>query len=163
MPVTHDILRSYRAPGEVFSDRLAEGQREDRVFINYIVASLLIFAAFAPWVARRAHFDPDTSLEAELYWLGLFWVLIMPFVYYVLAAVTRLVAGVLGGQGTFHGARVALALALLAAAPLFLLVGLTAGLVGPGPALNLTQAAAFGGFFAFWGLFLWRNERGRAA
>ncbi len=47
--------------------------------------------------------------------------------------------------------RLALFWALLAIAPAMLLAGLTAGLVGPGPALGVTRAVAGLGFLVIWG------------
>jgi hypothetical protein len=82
---------------------------------------------------------------------------------YVIAAASRLLARLLGGRGTWFGARLALFWALLAASPLWLLNGLVAGFIGPGIALNLVGLMAVGAFLLFWGAGLWEAERGEGA
>ncbi|MFZ1726711.1 MAG: YIP1 family protein, partial [Albidovulum sp.] len=63
---------------------------------------------------------------------------------------SRVVAGVLGGQGSFFAARIVLFWALLAAAPLMLLRGLVAGLIGPEPQLAIVSGVTFAVFLWFW-------------
>jgi hypothetical protein len=85
---------------------------------------------------------------------------VAPLGLYAIAAFSHLVARLLGGQGTWYGARMALFWALLAAAPLWLLWGLVAGLIGPGPALSATGVVALGAFLAIWIAGLFAVERG---
>jgi len=52
---------------------------------------------------------------------------------------------------------------LLAAAPLWLLWGLVAGFIGPGPALDLTGIVALVAFLVLWLAGLYTFEFGRTA
>jgi hypothetical protein len=161
MPVTTDIVRTYRAPREVLRGKLAGGPREDRALATLLGACVLIFVAQWPVAAREAWIDPAVPLDARLGGALLAWVFIVPLASYVIAAATHVLARLFGGRGTWFGARLALFWALLAASPLWLLNGLVAGLVGPGPALSLTGLAAFAAFLVFWGAGLWEAEAGK--
>ncbi len=160
MSVINDIARTYRAPREVLRKKLEVGQREDRALATLVAACLLVFVAQWPLLARQAHLKPDVPLDARLGGALLAWLFIAPLAAYVMAAATRLAARLFGGRGNWFGARLALFWALLAASPLWLLNGLVAGLVGPGPALSLVGAVAFGVFLVFWGAGLWEVEHG---
>jgi hypothetical protein len=81
-------------------------------------------------------------------------------VWYALAALSRLVARTLGGQGTWYGARVALFWALAAIGPLMLLQGLVSGMIGPGPALTAVTVGIGAAFFWLWFTLLHEAERG---
>lgn len=158
MSVTFDIARTYIAPREVQARRMAE-QREDRAIAVLMVACILIFVAQAPRLARQSYFDDTMSLNMLLASAAFGWVLIMPLVLYGIAALTRIVAKVLGGQGTWFRHRIALFWALLAAAPVWLLHGLTAGFVGPGLELQIVGIIALAAFVIFWGAGLVAAER----
>lgn len=150
MPVTNDILRTYRAPREVLRGKLGGGPREDRALATLIGACVLIFVAQWPALSRAAYFEPEVPLDARLAGALLAWLFIAPLAAYVIAAVSHILARLVGGKGSWFGARLALFWALLAASPLWLLNGLVAGLVGPGPALNLVGVVAIGAFIVFW-------------
>lgn len=160
MSVTNDIVLTYRAPRRVMRRKLAGGSREDRVLATLMGACVLIFVAQWPVLSRQAFLDPTVPLEARLGAALLAWLFFVPLAAYLIAAATHVLARLLGGRGTWFGARLALFWALLAASPLWLLNGLVAGLVGPGPALTLVGAVAFGVFLVFWGVGLWEAERG---
>ena len=66
----------------------------------------------------------------------------------------------MGGQGDWYGARLALFWTLAQIAPLMLLAGLVAGMIGPGPRLTATGIATFAAFALFWALNLRETERG---
>ncbi len=159
MAVTTDIAAMYRRPRAVIRDRLAPPRREDRALGYVLVACLLLFVAQAPSQARQAYIDPSVPVEARLYWSGLFYVFMLPLALYLLAAISHLAGRLTGGGGSFHGARVALFWALLASVPLWLLAGLTAGFVGPGPAQVLTAGLAAAAFVLFWTLGLAEDRR----
>jgi hypothetical protein len=161
VPVTRDIARTYRAPRQVIREKLAHGAREDRALATLIGACALIFVAQWPVLARQAHLDPSVPFDARMAGALMAWLFIVPLAAYVVAAATRLAARVAGGRGTGFGARLALFWALLAASPLWLLNGLVAGMIGPGPALTVIGLAAVGAFLVFWGAGLWEAERGR--
>jgi len=149
MPVTRDIVATYRGPRRVMRRMLAMGQREDRALVLLMGACIVMFVSQWPTLARRSYIEGD-ELNMLLGGALLGWLFIAPLFLYVLAAATRLVARVVGGKGDHYGARLALFWALLAAGPLVLLNGLVAGFIGPGPQLTLVGALWFGVFCWFW-------------
>lgn len=159
MAVTGDIAAMYRRPRAVVRRLLAMGEREDRALIWLIVACGLIFVAQWPRLSREAHLNPDVPLQALLGGALMGWLFLAPLILYAVAAASRIVAGLIGGQGTWYTARLALFWSLLAAVPLWLLTGMVAGFIGPGPALRLTGGVALGVFLLFWGLSLVETEK----
>jgi hypothetical protein len=107
-------------------------------------ACLLVFVSQWPVLSRQAYLDPSVPLDARMGGALMAWLFIVPLAAYVMAAASHLLAKVGGGRGTWFGARLALFWALLAASPLWLLNGLVAGFIGPGPALNLVGVIAWG-------------------
>ena len=163
MAVSSDILRTYHAPRRVVREKLANGEREDRALATLIGACVLIFVAQWPLLSRQAYLDPSVPLDARMGGALMGWLFIVPLAAYVIAAASHLLARLLGGRGTWFGARLALFWALLAASPLWLLNGLVAGFIGPGAALNLVGLLAVAAFLLFWGAGLWEAERGEGA
>ncbi len=160
MAVTTDILSSYRHPRTVLRRQLQGGEREDRALIYLMLACGLIFVGQWPALQRAAMADPSTPLQARIGGALMAWLFVAPLVLYAIAGLTHLLARLVGGRGTGFGARLALFWSLLAAAPLWLLYGLVAGLIGPGPALTLTGAVAFGAFIVLWLAALFEAEWG---
>ena len=136
MSALRDMAATYRGPGRVLSRMLAAGQREDRALAVLMAACALIFVAQWPRLARQAYLT-GTDLNPLLGSTLLAWIFMAPLALYMLAALAHLVARVLGGKGTFYGARLALFWALFASVPLLLLHGLVAGFIGPGPQLAM--------------------------
>ena len=146
MTVSADILESYAAPGRVMRRKLAEGVREDRALATLMAALALIFLGQWPGLMRATRLDPSVPFDARVGGALRGLLFLAPLIAYGLAALVRLVARALGGQGTWFTARLALFWALLAASPLMLVQGLVAGLIGPGPlltGLGLVVLAAF--------------------
>lgn len=161
MAVTSDIAASYRGPGRVVRRLLQMGQREDRALAFLMAGCVLVFVAQMPRLAREAH---ETGQELNML-MGaslLAWVIFAPILFYVIAALSHLLARLVGGRGDWYGARLALFWALLAAAPVLLLHGLVAGLIGPGPALDMAGGLALGVFLWFWLAGLRQAERAPA-
>ena len=77
-------------------------------------------------------------------------VFIVPLFLYLVAGLVALIARLLGSRMTGYGARLALFWALLAASPLILLWGLTAGFVGPGIEMTIVGALWCAAFLWFW-------------
>lgn len=156
MPVTTDILRTWRAPRAVIRDILDQGRREDRAIAYLLIACFLIFVAQWPRLSRVASgFDlPPGAETPELSRLMAYefmaWVMIWPIFLYIVAALTHAVAKVLGGQGDWYGARIALFWTMLATVPVLLLHGLTAGFIGPGLQTNIVGAIWVVAFFFIW-------------
>lgn len=150
MAVSQDIVATYRGPGKVVQRLLSLGQREDRAFLFLLMACVLIFVAQAPFQSRSAFMDPTVPLNARLYWSALFFIFLLPFGLYLLAGASHLIAKVVGGKGSFYGARIALFWGLLASTPLILLNGMVAAFIGPGPEQTAVAVIWFVIFIWFW-------------
>ncbi len=154
MGVAADIAASWRRPKAVMEKHLAMGQREDRALMFLMLACFLIFIAQWPVLSRQAHLDPSVPLQARIGGALMGWLFWAPLLAYALAALTRLVAKLFGGQGSWYSARLALFWALLASSPAWLLYGMVAGFVGPGAALQLVGAGLLLAFLSIWGICL---------
>lgn len=148
MSVTRDIVQSYRDPAQVMRRHLARGPREDRALMFLMLSCALLFIAQWPRLARKAAIDDTITLDALLAGALFGWVFVAPLFFYALAALSRLVARMAGGQGTFGTARMALFWTLLTISPLALLRGLVSGLAGPGP-LDMLAGLIVLGFFGY--------------
>jgi hypothetical protein len=161
MPVTTDIAATYRSPRAVMRRLLDAGRREDRALAILMGGCLLAFVGRWPALQRAATLNPDAPpLEAQIAGALFGWIFIAPLLLYALAALSHLVARLVGGQGSFFGARLALFWAFLAAAPLLLLHGLVAGFVGAGPGLQIVGVLWLLAFGWFWIMSLREAERG---
>ncbi len=149
MPVSSDIVATYRGPGRVVRRLLDMGPREDRALIFVMAFCLVSFIAQMPGLARRAHLE-GVELNMLLGGALLGSVFILPLFFYSLAFVSHWAARLVGGKGSAYGARLALFWALLSSAPLVLLNGLVAGFIGPGPTLTLVGLIWVAVFVWFW-------------
>ena len=149
MPLTSDIVATYRGPGRVVRRLLDLGEREDRALIFVMGFCVVAFIAQLPGLSRRAHLE---GLELNMLMGGalLGTVIILPLFFYALAFVSYGAARLVGGRGSAYGARLALFWALLASTPLVLLNGLVAGFIGPGPALTGVGLIWVAVFLWFW-------------
>lgn len=156
MAVTTDMMRTWRRPRAVMRDLLAHGAREDRALAYLLAACVVIFIAQWPRLSRMAAgFDlapgtqvPELSQLIAYEMLG--WLMVWPLLFYGIAALSHLVAKMLGGQGTWYSARLALFWSLLATTPAALLYGLTAGLIGPGTQAQVVGAVWIIAFVVIW-------------
>ena len=80
--------------------------------------------------------------------------------FYLIATLARLDWRMFGGAGTGYG-RMALFWTLLVISPLWLLHGLTAGIIGPSPALTLVGVITAGAFLLIWGATMREVEAGQ--
>ena len=158
MAATRDIVATFRGPGKVVRRILGQGPREDRALIYLMVGCLMVFVAQTPRLARQA-FETGEDLRMLMGASLMAWLFIAPLLFYVLAGLIGVIARLLRQNISSYGARLALFWSLLASAPLWLLDGLTAGFIGPGPARSLTGAVAFGAFAIFWLFSLLETER----
>lgn len=158
MPVTSDITATYRGPRRVMQRLLSMGQREDRALAVLMGACFIVFIAQMPRLSREAHL---TGQELNMLLGGalLGWLFIAPLMLYALAGLSHLIARLVGGQGNWFGARLALFWSLLASTPLLLLHGLVAGFIGPGPGLQAVGFVWFVIFAWFWIASLLQAER----
>jgi hypothetical protein len=166
MPVTQDIMRTWRGPRRVMRDLLDQGRREDRAIAYLMISCFLIFVAQWPRLSRQAagfELAPGAevpALDRLMAYEFLAWLMIWPLFLYILAALTHLVAKILGGKGDYYGARLALFWSMLATVPVLLLHGLMAGFVGPGPQTNLIGAIWVAAFTIIWVQSLREAESG---
>ena len=149
MPVTADILATWRGPGTVMRRHLAQGLSEPRILAWAMGGCALLFVANLPALARKAHLD-GVALDMLMGGALLSIIFFLPLILYALALLVAGVARVVGRPVGGAASRAALFWALLAASPLVLLNGLVAGLIGPGPALTLVGALWFAAFLWFW-------------
>ena len=159
MSLIPDIVESWRAPSRVVRRHLGRPKSEAFVFTFLFTFLFLAFVAQTPYAARLSHMHPELPLTQRLLATALGLMAMIPF-WYGLAAVSRLVARVFGGQGSWYGARLALFWALAATGPLMLLLGLVEAMIGPGPQLLATRAVVGFAFLLLWLLMLHEEERG---
>ncbi len=151
MGITTDILRSWRSPRAVIRARLAAGLREDRALAVLMAACFLMYLAQLPGHARAAHLDPSVPFQARVGGSLLALMFLLPPLLYGVAGLSHIGLKAVGGQGSAHGARIALFWSLLAVSPATLLHGLVAGVAGPGPGLTLLGLAVLLAFLLIWG------------
>ncbi|SMO52945.1 hypothetical protein [Paracoccus laeviglucosivorans] len=143
------IVQSWWAPGRVVTSLRGI---PDRALVVILMAAMLMFlVAQTPEHARAAHLDPSVPMAARMAGAATAVLFMMPLVAYALAALVAGLSRLTPWRIDPQASRLALFWALLAVAPAMLLAGLTAGLVGPGPALTLTRAVAGLGFLMIWG------------
>jgi hypothetical protein len=150
MSVSADIVRSYVRPGQVMRRHLAMGRREDRALAMLMVALGLIFLAEWPGLMRAANADPSVPFDARIGGALMAMVFVAPLMAYAIAGLSRLIARLFGGKGSWFGARLALFWALLAASPLMLLQGIAGGLLGPGRAETVMSWLVLAVFLWVW-------------
>lgn len=149
MAVTTNIVRAWRAPRAVMREMLAMGQREDRALAFLMAGCLLMFVAQMPRLTRLSMVPGEagqTNLDMLLSDAFYGWLLLMPFLFYGLAAAAHLLARLFGGGGSWFGARLALFWTLLAASPAALCHGLLLGLLGNSLATELFGVLAMAAF-----------------
>ena len=159
MTVSTDMVATWRRPREILRRLLARGQSEPFAFSLLLVFLALAFIGQWPVAAREAFLADEPSALPRILARALAVLATIPF-WYLLAALSRLVARALGGQGTWYGARIALFWALAAVGPLMLLQGLVAGMIGPGPALTAVTLVVGVAFLWLWSTLLHEAERG---
>lgn len=159
MPVTTDIVATYRGPRRVMRRLLEMGPREDRALAMLMAGCVVAFISYWPELARKAHLTGE-ELNPLLGGALMGWIFIAPLVFYALALVSHLIARAFGGRGTGYGARMALFWAFLAASPLLLLVGLVSGFIGAGLEKNIVGAVWWIFFGWFWAMNLREAEWG---
>ena len=149
MPVTTDIIASWRRPRAAIRRHLARGVSEPFAFTLLFVFLILALIGQWPEASREALFAQEPSAAPRLLGRGLAVLATIPL-WYGLAALSRIIARLLGGQGSWYGARLALFWALATVSPLLLLQGVVAGLIGPGPALWSVWVVVGAAFLWLW-------------
>lgn len=165
MAVSTDIVATWSRPAQVMRKLLAMGPREDRALAILLAACLVIFIAQWPRLSRESYFasEGQAPFEAQMAITFFAMLMIWPLMAYGLAGLTHLVARLFGGRGSWYSARLALFWALLASSPAWLLHGLVAGFIGPGPALSVVGGILLLAFLTIWALCLAEAERAAEA
>ncbi len=159
MTVTTDIIESWTKPGRVMQRHMARGQSEPFAFSLLIAFLVLVFISLWPAMSRASLLQPEVTMTQRLVGSGLgLLAFIVPC--YALASVTALISKWRGWGISAYHARLALFAAFLGVSPVILLQGLTAGMIGKGPALTLIQLAAGLGFVWIWLSMLRRAGQG---
>lgn len=158
MPVTTDIVKSWHSPRVVMRSHLARGRSEPWAFSLLVAFMVVAFVAQWPRASRVSFLTPEVPLSPQLLAMALGILALIP-VWYLLAAITRWISALAGGQGDHYGARLALFWALVTVTPLMLLQGLVAGMIGPGPGLSAVTSLTGMAFLIFWILNLIEAER----
>ena len=113
MPVTQDIVATYRGPGRVVRRLLDMGPREDRALAFVMAFCVIRFISKAPGIARESHLE-GTELNGLLA-ANLFGsVMLLPLLMYAVAAITYLAFHRFREEITAYSTRVALFWAALA-------------------------------------------------
>ena len=162
MTVSTELVSTWRAPRAALRRHLARGRSEAFAFTLLLVFLILAFVGLWPVAARDAFLAGEPSAAPRILAFGLAVLALIPF-WYALAAISRLIARQLGGQGTWYAARIALFWALATVGPLMLLQGLVAGMIGSGPALTSVRIIVGVGFVWLWLTMLHEAETGGAA
>jgi hypothetical protein len=149
MAAVDDIRRSYRAPRAVMREHLARLKSEPRAMTFLLAALIVIFIGQWPRLSRTA-FEADQPMVGLVMATGLSLLAMVP-VFYGIAALTHLIAKLLGGEGSFYRCRLALFWALFAVSPLMLLQGLVAGFIGAGQQANVLGYFVGLVFVLIWG------------
>lgn len=149
MPVTSDIVATYRGPGRVMRRLLSMGEREDRALAIVMAGCLVAFISTWPGLQRQAHFTGE-ELNPLLGGALMGWIFLAPLLFYLIALISLFVLRAIGGKLSGFDARLALFWAFLAASPLLLLHGLVAGFIGTGLEKNIVGALWVLVFLWFW-------------
>lgn len=149
MPVTTDIVATYRGPRKVVRRLMDLGRREDRLLAYLMGFAVVAFVAQLPRLSRVAHLEGQ-ELDMLMGGALMGTVFILPLLLYVVAALGQLLARLLGSSVTGYGGRLALFWALLASTPVLLFHGLVAGFIGPGVEQFGVGMIWFALFFWFW-------------
>lgn len=159
MSLIPDIVESWRAPGRVLRRHLDRPRSEAFAFTFLFTFLLVAFVAQTPYAARLVHLQPEVPMSQRLFAVFLGLIATIPL-WYGLAAASRLVARLMGGQGSWYSARMALFWALVTVTPAMLLMGLSLGFLGQGGQTNALGAVVGLAFLVLWGLMLREGERG---
>ncbi len=161
MSVTTDIVQAWLNPKAVMRRHLQRPKSEPFAFSLLVAFLLLAFVSLWPFLSRQTVLQPEVPMLQRLVASGLALLALIPF-WYLLAAISRWIFKVRGGQGSHYKARLALFAALLAVTPGMLLQGLTAGMIGPGLQANLVAALVGLAFLWIWISMLRQAECGDA-
>lgn len=120
--LARDILQTYWMPGDVIVRKQAKGVRESQLLAWVMIASLISFFVRLPGLIEM---HASTGLNEPLSTLvGATMAATMvfgPLFLYIVAAISHLIARLLGGQGDWQSGRLALFWTVLALQPVVIL------------------------------------------
>jgi len=160
MGIATDIVRAWRHPKAAMARQMQDGVREEKAFFFLMLGCLLIFVAQMPRLWREAMMDPSVPSEARLGGAMLGWLFLVPLAFYAIASLGRIGGMLFGGQGSWYSARLAMFWAVLVSAPLWMINGAVAGLVGQGALMAITGVVAVVMFAVVWFASLSVAEKG---
>jgi hypothetical protein len=160
VPVTSDITASYRRPGQVLREKLAQAPSEARALAYLMGACGVMFIASWPKIARDTYMaDPERwaaaggafreAVQPAIGGALMGTLIFLPLLFYGLALLVQGVASLSQPAVPGHDVRLVVFWALLAATPLAILNGMVAGFIGPGPVLTGVGALWLGAFVWF--------------
>lgn len=158
MSASTELVATWTAPRAALRRHLARGVSEPFAFSLLLIFLILAFVGQWPVAARDAHFAGDASTAPRIFAKALAVLATIPL-WYGLAALSRVIARALGGQGSWYAARIALFWALATVSPLMLLQGLVAGMIGPSPALWAVSSLVGLSFLWLWLTMLHEAEK----
>jgi len=146
-----DIADTYRTPGRVITRKLAAGVSEAQM-LGWLMGALLIsFIARAPIAIDIAR---QSAIKAPLQAMigGMFAAMLIfaPLAMYALAALSHLIARMMGGHGSGHDARAALFWVILALQPVVIASLYGSILLGAGAFSSILNLIATGWFLWIW-------------
>ncbi len=146
-----DVAETYHAPGRVFRRKFLGGLRENQLLAWLMFACLIAFVARLPELrARHRIGDMDQPFEALVSANLVAMLIFAPLFLYALAAVSHVIARILGGQGSGQSARLALFWTLIALQPLVVLSGLLTAIGAPQNVLVTVSAVSGMAFLWVW-------------
>lgn len=152
MPLTADIVESWKAPRRVIRRHQARARSESFLLALLFVFLLLAVVSVAPWLSRQATIEAKPLPPYIL--AACFGALVSIPVFYLLAAVGHLTAKLMGGQGSFYEARLAMFWALVTTSPALLLYGLVRAMASDSPATPILGLGVFLIFLGFYSVML---------
>jgi len=144
------IVGTWRDPRGTMRALLAGPAREDRALAVLMGAAALVVVGEIPAATAAAARDPSIPLDARIGGALMGAVFVLPLLAYALAGLSRLIARLLGGCGTWFGARMALFWALLSVQPAVLAHAALEAVVGRGAVSGGVGIVAFAGFLYLW-------------
>ncbi|MBU2993178.1 hypothetical protein Q4555_01735 [Octadecabacter sp. 1_MG-2023] len=129
MPVTQDIVETYRRPRQVVRRLYGMGPREDRGILWLMIGCFLMFISRLPGLQRQA-VQTGSDFQQDTIYAFFTLLMLLPLVFYLIAGILFAVTKLIRPNATGYGARVAVFWGWLAATPIALFYGLLVGLNG---------------------------------
>lgn len=154
MGIVADIGRTWRhGPRPVVAEHVARGPNESGTFALLFLGCVLVWIGQWPRLMREAELglpDAGPGFQQLVGTALVTWLMVMPLVFFGMAALASLASRLLRGGVAPWTARVALFWSWLAASPLALVAGLAAGFTGDSGLANAAAILWIAVFAGFW-------------